>query len=119
MSIEAAAAPASPPSPADAALSVRVCRTIEEVEALREHWAGFTHPDADLDVFAQVIRDRDDIVRPHVLVAERDGLPVALLAARLEECELPAKFGYATVLRPRLRRITVVTGGVAGDTGAC
>ena len=110
-------APAVPIAPAasstTAPYDVRVCRTAEEVEALRAHWSGFTHPDADLDVFLHVIRDRDDILAPHVVVVERDGRPAALLAARLEACELPAKFGYATVLKPRLRRITVVTGGVS------
>ena len=106
--VPTAIAPSTP-----AASRVSVCRTVEEVEALREHWTGFTHPDADLDVFLQVIRDRDEILAPHVVVVERDGRPAALLAARLEACELPAKFGYATVLKPKLRRITVVTGGVS------
>jgi Acetyltransferase (GNAT) domain len=117
MSIEATAAAAVPISAAAiltaAPGAVRVCRTIDEVEELREHWSGFTHPDADLDVFLQVIRDRDDVLAPHVIVVERGGRPAALLAARLETCELPARFGYATILKPRLRRITVVTGGVS------
>jgi CelD/BcsL family acetyltransferase involved in cellulose biosynthesis len=117
MSLDATAGPAvsltAAETPTVVPGDVRVCRTVEEVEALREHWAGFTHPDADLDVFLHVIRDREDIVGPHVVVIEREGRPAALLAARLEACELPAKFGYATVLKPRLRRITVVTGGVS------
>lgn len=105
--------------PASADADVRVCRTVEEVEALRAGWSGFSHPDADLDVFLAIVRDRPEVVRPHVVVVEREGRPVALLAARLEECRLPAKFGYATVYKPRLRRITVVTGGVAGPDDAC
>jgi CelD/BcsL family acetyltransferase involved in cellulose biosynthesis len=117
MSLDAPAAPAvsltAAAQPTAVPHHVRVCRNVEEVEALRGHWAGFAHPDADLDVFLQVVRDRDDILCPHVVVVEREGRPVGLLAARLEECELPAKFGYATVLKPRLRRITVVTGGVS------
>lgn len=114
----AAAVPGIAVSAATAS-DVRVCRTPEEVESLRAHWKGFAHPDAHLDVFLTIVRDRPEVVRPHVVVVEREGRPVALLAARLEECELPAKFGYATVYKPRLRRITVVTGGVAGLAEAC
>jgi hypothetical protein len=123
MSLDTTAGPAltlpdgSVPAAADGA--VRVCRTVQEVEALRDAWSGFSHPDADLDVFLEVVRDRPEVLRPHVVVVERQGRPAALLAARLEECELPAKFGYATVFKPRVRRITVVTGGVAGSAQDC
>lgn len=116
MAIEAAAPSRSPTAAGPCA--VRVCRTVEEVETLREHWAGFAHPDADLDVFLEVVRDRPEVLRPHVVVAERHGRPVALLAARLEDSRLPARFGYATVAAPRVRRITVVTGGIAGGEEA-
>jgi GNAT acetyltransferase-like protein len=115
MSLETTAVPAS----ISAAPAVRVCRTPEEVEALRADWTGFSHPDADLDVFLTIVRERPEVVCPYVVVVEREGRPAALLAARLEECRLPAKFGYATVYKPRLRRITVVTGGVAGDPDLC
>jgi CelD/BcsL family acetyltransferase involved in cellulose biosynthesis len=98
---------------------VLVYRTLEEVEALRDSWRGFSHPDADLEIFLTVIRERPEMLRPHVIAVQRDGRPAALLAARLEDCELPAKFGYATLYRPRLRRITVVTGGVVSAAEDC
>lgn len=118
MSLDATAAPAVPLTAAAMPTAVpgdlRVCGTIEEVEALRDVWCGFSHPDADLEVFLAVVRNRAEVLRPHVVVLERDGRPLALLAARLEQCELPAKFGYATVYEPQLRVITVVTGGLLG-----
>jgi CelD/BcsL family acetyltransferase involved in cellulose biosynthesis len=99
---------------------VRVARTEEEVESLRPQWAAlrFGHLDADLDVFQSVVRTLPEARRPHVVVGERDGVPVALLVARLEERELPVRFGYATVLRPRVRCLTVISGGMAGPDGA-
>ena len=99
---------------------VRVARTDQEVEALRPYWTQlrFGHLDAQLDVFQSVVHTLPEALRPHVVVGERDSTPVALLVARLEERELPARFGYATVLRPRVRCLTVISGGVAGPDGA-
>jgi CelD/BcsL family acetyltransferase involved in cellulose biosynthesis len=44
--------------------------------------------------------------------------PTALLIGRLEDVELPARFGYATLFRPTLRCLTVVSGGLAGPDEA-
>jgi CelD/BcsL family acetyltransferase involved in cellulose biosynthesis len=122
MSLDVTAGPAVSLSgasvPAPVAADVRVCRTPGEVAALRDVWSGVSHPDADLEVFLAVARHRPQVLRPHVVVLEREGRPVALLAARLEECELPAKFGYANVYKPQLRVLTVVTGGMIGPPEA-
>jgi CelD/BcsL family acetyltransferase involved in cellulose biosynthesis len=97
-------------------LDVRVARSVEQLEALRGAWGamGFHTLDANLDVFLAVLRSRGSARRPHVLVAERDGSPVAMLAARLEDRVAEARFGYATVHRARMNCLTVVHGGVAG-----
>ena len=42
--------------------------------------------------------------------------PVALAVGRIEDVELPARIGYRKVLSPRLRVLTVVQGGILGDT---
>jgi hypothetical protein len=95
--------------------ALAVARRVDEVAALRDAWPAFAGPDAGLDLFLCLARSRPEIVRPHVIVARRDGAVAGALVARLEDRRLPARFGYATVLAPRVRCLTVVCGGVAGD----
>jgi CelD/BcsL family acetyltransferase involved in cellulose biosynthesis len=115
-----AAQPPAAQGPADSAASIRVLRTPEELEAMRAAWAGmdFSYIDADLDYLLTVAAARTEVSRPHVVVAGRDGEAEGMLVGRLEERELPARFGYATVWRPSMRCITVVHGGVVGSKPA-
>ena len=97
---------------------VRVARTVEDVEAIRGAWerVGPRHPDSDVDFFLQVLADRPEVLRPHVMLIEDDGDgEPALLVGRVEERTLPARFGYATLYRPRLRCLTVVSDGLTGS----
>jgi len=100
--------------------SVRSLRSVEQVEAARADWAalGFASIDAHIDYFLAVTAAREEVERPHVLLLERGGVTEGMLVARLEQRTLPARFGYATVLRPTLRCLTVVHGGIAGSPSA-
>lgn len=113
--IELKARPAAAPG-----LTVKVARTYPDLMEVRDHWEAmrFGHPDADFDVFATVLANRAEIIRPHVVVLEHDGEPLGMVAARLEERAFSARFGYATPFRPKLHCLTVVNGGVAGPASA-
>lgn len=95
---------------------VRVLRSADEVDALGAALAtaGRAHSEANIDLFRAVLRTRPEVIRPHVLVLERDGRIDALLLARLERSEMPANFGYTTLFRPSLRCLTVASDSVAG-----
>jgi CelD/BcsL family acetyltransferase involved in cellulose biosynthesis len=97
--------------------TLRTLRSDAEIDAIAPRWGalGPAALDARPELFATVVRTTPEVLRPHVIVAERDGEPIALLAARLETREHRVRFGYATVLRPRLRCLTVVCGGLVGD----
>ncbi len=101
-------------------MQITHARSAEEIDPLRPAWAAlaFRSIDADLDVVLAVSRTRDEVKRPHVMLAERDGEPAGMLIARLEERPFPARFGYAAVFKPVLRCLTVVYGGIAGDPEA-
>jgi GNAT acetyltransferase-like protein len=96
---------------------VRVLRSADEVDAVRSALVsnGLAPSEADMDLFRVNLRSWSQVIRPHVLVVEREGRIDAVLLARLEHNEMPAKFGYATLYRPTLRCLTVVSGGVAGS----
>lgn len=72
------------------------------------------NPDADIDLFSAVTRTAPSCVRPHVVVLDRQDRPPAMAVARVEDQVLEAKIGYRTVLRPRLRVLSVVHSGIAG-----
>jgi CelD/BcsL family acetyltransferase involved in cellulose biosynthesis len=97
--------------------TLRTLRSEEELDSIAPAWAALrpAQLDARPELYATVVRTTPEVVRPHVIVAERDGQVVGLLAARLETREHRVRFGYATVLRPRLRCLTVVCGGLVGD----
>lgn len=74
----------------------------------------WSHPDPDPEFFATVVGALPGVVRPHVVQVARPGRDPLVIVARLEDVELETKAGYRTVLRPRLRCLTVVNGGVEG-----
>jgi len=98
---------------------VTVARTIEEVEGLRDVWEAL-QPErltADFDYHLTVLRHAPAVIRPHVAVLERNGSPAALAVGRVEEVDLTARVGYATVLSPRVRALTISQGGLLGVDG--
>lgn len=94
-----------------------MARSSEEVEALRDAWQELLGDQitADPDLLLTVVRTEERALRPHVVVAERDGRPTALLVGRLETVRLPCHVGYKELRLPALRAITVVYGGLLGD----
>lgn len=95
---------------------VWVARTIEDVEAIRPLWqavqggpesGSFT---ADIDVFLANARYNPDVVRPHVLVVERNA-ETSLVVAHLRQVPYEYRFRNVSVRGPRIRIIDVVPGG--------
>jgi CelD/BcsL family acetyltransferase involved in cellulose biosynthesis len=95
---------------------IRVARTSDDVEAMRDVWEALPvdNPAADPDHLLALVRHSPAPVRPHVIVLEEDGRPQAMAVGRVGEVRLGARFGYKTVLRPRLQALTVAQGGFVG-----
>ncbi len=110
----------TPPEKVGAALSdwqVETVRHSEELEALREPWGRLQgrHFPTDPDAFRTILNHQSEVVRPHVLLLVRGGVPQTLLLGRLDDMRLNTKVGYKKVYAPRLRALTVVNEGVLGD----
>jgi uncharacterized protein YndB with AHSA1/START domain len=69
---------------------------------------------ADPAVLETLLVTRDDVVRPHVVLAQA-GERRALLVARIEHAKLPVKLGYLPLYSPSVRALNVVQGGALGD----
>lgn len=93
-----------------------VAVTSDQVVDLRPAWEAmdFRHRNADLDVILTMVQGRKEVDRPHVLVAEVNDRPVAMLIGLLEQHDVSARFGYFTVFRVRRRCLRIVHGGIAG-----
>ena len=94
---------------------LRVLRSIEELASIREAWLRLQGDEivADPDFFEASQRD-PAVIRPHVVVLERDGEPEAIFVARIEQLRLKSRLGYHTVFSPEVRSITVLNGGILG-----
>lgn len=95
---------------------LRVIRSVAEVEQIRPAWEKLQwHPNADINFFLTVIASRANVLRPHILLLEREGEPQAMLIGRLEQVPVECRLGYKVLFRPQVRALTVVHGGVLGD----
>lgn len=99
-------------------VAVRVARTVDEVEALRDAWwalDGDSLP-ADIDYFLTVARHHPEMDRPHVVVVERDGAPVSIAAAYVQRGWIAHRIGPWAPYRPVVRALTLAYNGIVGDT---
>src|ERR1035437_4668742 len=84
-----------PDSSSSSAVSVRIARSIGEVEAIREIWTAWkSHRDSDIDFCLEFVWSGEAFIRPHVIVIYRYGRPDAMLVGRLERARMNSKVGY-------------------------
>jgi CelD/BcsL family acetyltransferase involved in cellulose biosynthesis len=96
-----------------------IARTPDEVLALRDRWAQLEWDDieADLEFFLTVGERRGDGAEPCVVAVERDAECLGMAIGRIERREVPVRIAGRTVVRPRLRCLAIVHGGLAARPG--
>lgn len=96
-------------------VSVKVFRTVPEIEELRPWW-GVWHgnPDADIDLFLSFFRAGSEIVRPHVIVVYRSGIPDAILVGRIDHRPMTFRIGYLN-FKPKANILFFVAGAFKGN----
>lgn len=100
-------------------ITTQVLRTIPELQRLRHVWEEWQrHPNSDFDFYCTVLSSTPAILRPHVIVLYRDGTPDAMLVGRVETRRMEFRIGYGNLLRPQARTLTVVHGGLLGNSSA-
>jgi len=94
---------------------IQVLRSISEIEEMRGDWVRLQwHPNSDIDFYQVVLRSMPSVVRPHVLVLWRGGIPHAILVGRVENRRLTLKVGYSTIPGPKTRSLVFIYGGLLG-----
>jgi len=104
---------------ASSVVSVRIARSLAEVEEIRNVWSEWpSHRDSDIDFCLGFSWARTEVVRPHVIVIYRDGQPHALLVGRLEHTRIESKIGYLRLPGIPSRVLLFSYGGLLGDPSA-
>lgn len=100
-------------------LTVRTLRALDELASIREAWRALQfHPWSDFDYFTQYIAHQEGFVRPHVLVLERAGRPIALVVGSLRRERVPWRIGSLTIWNSRALILRVGGGGIMGESSA-
>ena len=94
-----------------------VVRDVAGIAEIRDAWLALQGRDitTDPDYYLAGVEGDPKIVRPHLVLLEREGAPHAMLVARVERLQLPVKIGYTSLLTSSVTSVTVVAGGVLGD----
>ena len=99
--------------------SLKVLRTVPELEEIRSEWESWPgHRDSDIDFFSEVVKSNPCTIRPHVIVAYRDGKPDAVLIGRIDSTTLLLKIGYWRIPTPRVRLLIFVIGAQRGNASS-
>jgi hypothetical protein len=98
-------------------LRVKVFRSFSEMEAIADAWRAWQfHPNSDLDFYKTIHSLRPEIQRPHALAVYLDDVLDAILIGRIEKAHVGESFGYAQVLNPKAKRLTLIHAGFLGNT---
>jgi hypothetical protein len=98
---------------------VTTIRSAEDTAALHDIWRELGPRDlnADPETLTVLLETREDVLRPHVVLAEVGG-GRAMLVGRLERTRLAVRLGYRKLFAPSVRSLTVVQGGALGTDDA-
>jgi hypothetical protein len=108
----------APAPPADGAFQIEILRSARDLLRWRAFWLGCAPMrDAHPDFLAMIVEVTADALSPYVLVLLRNGMPVAMIVARLDISPVAIRFGYRTLFSLPVRTIFVVHGGVLGAVG--
>jgi len=114
--------PASQISAGDAAIyHPRVVDNPADLERWRPYWESVAwHPGTQLDFFSLINKIRNDVLKPYVIVIERDNTPCALVVGRLVKEDFTCHIGYKRFNLGRVRQLNILHGGILGcDDRAC
>ena len=101
--------------PIPTAASVRVLRTLQELEGIRPEWESWSgNRDSEMDTYLACLRSIPATVRPHVVLVEREGKPDAILVGRIDLGHISCRLGYLRLNLPA-KILCFVYGALRGN----
>jgi len=97
------------------ATSVKVLRTLPELEGIRPEWESWPgNRDSEMDTYLACLRSNPATVRPHVVVVEHEGKPDAILVGRIDLSHISCHLGYLRLNLPA-KILCCVYGALRGN----
>jgi hypothetical protein len=97
------------------AASVKVLRTVAELEGIRGEWESWPgNRDSEIDTYLMCLQSIPATVRPHVVVVEREGKPDAILVGRIDLSHISCHLGYLRLNLPA-KILCFVYGALRGN----
>jgi len=99
---------------------VVVARNFEEIETFRPTWEqmqcgeSLPAPNVDIYRYLSVVESMKEAVQPHIMLLSYEGKPKVMVIGRIERRQITCRVGYFTVLKPSLRCLTILYGGILG-----
>jgi len=100
---------------------VTVARSAEDIETLRPIWEQMQKKEpcpninADIDRFLSILKSSGGDIQPYIILIKKNSLPVAMVLAQTGRVSVELRIGYKTLLRPKLRLLSVIHGGIIGQ----
>lgn len=100
--------------------TVRVLRSVSEVESVREFWSAIPGSrDSDINIFLlEGLRNKSEAAQPLVLVLYRGGKPAVLMAGKIARREFAFRVGYFRVFKRMCNVLTIPYGGLRGEVSS-
>lgn len=98
-----------------------VARNNEEIEGIRSIWERMQRSkslptvNADIDRYLSIVQSIKEVVQPYVMVLYYDDNPQAMVIGRIEKRQITCQMGYLTILKPSMRCLSIVYGGILGQ----
>jgi len=98
-------------------LTIRVIRTLQEIEDVRDIWVRWQkHPVTDIDFYLEQECTYPGFVRPHIIVLYREGNPEAMLVGKLIHTRVQDfSIGLWSMWKPRARILRIPGAGLLGN----
>lgn len=99
----------------DADASVRVLRSLPELEEIRKAWESWPGDrESEMESYLAFVQSNPKTVRPHVLVIYRSGRPDCILVGRIDHGQISGRLGYAR-LNLQAKILCFVYGSLRGS----
>lgn len=98
------------------AVTYAVIRSAGDIERLRPLWEELqADPNVEIDSYLSLLRQRGNVLRPHVIHLSGRGGSAGLVIGRLERIRPVLRLGYCRLPLPRMTALIVMRGGILGE----
>jgi Acetyltransferase (GNAT) domain len=93
-----------------------IAKSIKEVEDMRDAWEMFQPPPVSaIDYFLAIIKFKNSVIRPHVILLKQRDKPTAMIVGRIENVDKGLRFKNKIFFKSRYRCLKIDIGCILGN----